>query len=367
MLPPADSLRRALLPTAETLLIATVGAVLFALIGFPAGLISGSLLAVAAAGLLGRPVMVPRPLARVLFVLVGISLGSVVTPETLRGLAAFPVSIAILAVATVCMTVATTSYLRFVHGWDARSALFGASPGALAQVMVLSAEYGVDLRAIAIVQVMRVVILTIGIPTGLAFFGLAANGMMLPTARAAASVADLAILIGLSTAAGVALLWVGFPGGLMFGSMLASGALHGFGLIEATLPQWAMVAAVIAVGAITGSRFAKTDPRTLLRYLAPALGSFAVAIAIASGFVLLLTTLLSVRIADAVVAYAPGAQDTMLVLALALGLDPIFVGAHHLSRYMLVSVSVPLIARWLGPPVVISEPPRPQQRPIVED
>ena len=74
------------------------------------------------------------------------------------------------------MITATSSYLRFVHGWDAQSALFGASPGALAQVMTLASEYKADLRAIAIVQTMRVVALTLGIPAGLSFFGLTVEG-----------------------------------------------------------------------------------------------------------------------------------------------------------------------------------------------
>ena len=55
--------------------------------------------------------------------------------------------------------------------------------------------------------------------------------------------------------------------------------------------------------------------------------------------------LLSVPVADAVVAFAPGAQDTMMVLALALHLDPVFVGALHLSRFVLVSLLVPIPAR----------------------
>ena len=76
--------KRELLRTAETLLIAAVGGVGFTLAGFPAGLISGSLLSVAAAALVGRPVMIPLPLSRVISVLVGISLGAVVTPETLN-------------------------------------------------------------------------------------------------------------------------------------------------------------------------------------------------------------------------------------------------------------------------------------------
>ncbi len=357
------------LRTAETLLIASLGGVAFTLIGFPAGLISGSLLGVAAAALLGRPLMVPRQFSRVISVLVGISLGAVVTPETLKGLAAFPVSIAVLAVATICMTLATTSYLRFVHQWDWQTALFGASPGALAQVMVLAADYGADMRKIAIVQVMRVVVLTIGLPSGLAYFGLTATGAFLPRSSAGiASFTELAILIAVSTVTALVLMRLRLPGGLMFGAMLGSGVLHGAGFIDAVLPWWVAAAAVIGIGAVTGSRFANTDPLTLLRYLGAALGSFAVAISVASAFVLLLTTMLPVRIADVVVAFSPGAQDTMMVLALALHLDPIFVGAHHLSRYILVSLSIPLLARWLGPP---APPPvierRPAERPTIED
>jgi uncharacterized protein len=370
MAPPSIPFRQTALRTAETLTIAAVGGAVFTLAGFPAGLISGSLLAVAAAGLFGRPVQVPRLLTRIIMVAVGISLGGVVTPETLRGLAAFPLSIAIMAVAVVAMTLATTSYLRFVHGWDARSALFGASPGALAQVMLLSAEYGADMRKIAIVQVMRVVVLTIGIPTGLAFFGLTATGMFLPITKAAdPTLFELAVLIAFSTGVGVALLMFGFPGGLMFGAMMGSALLHGAGWIEGTLPWWVIAAAVVGIGSVTGSRFANTDPRTLLRYLGAALGSFAVAISIASAFVLLLTMLIDVRIADAVVAFAPGAQDTMMVLALALALDPIFVGAHHLARYVLVSISIPILARWLdpAPPPASSGDAKPAQRPTIED
>ena len=85
-------------------------------------------------------------------------------------------------------------------------------------------------------------------------------------------------------------------------------------------------------------------PLTLLRFIGAALGSFAVAMTVATLSVLLLTTLLSVPIADAVVAFAPGAQDTMMVLALALHLDPVFVGALHLSRFLLVSLLVPFLA-----------------------
>ena len=59
MLPASFPARRTLIETAETLAIALAGGLTFTLLGLPAGLVSGSVLAVAAAALLGRPVRVP--------------------------------------------------------------------------------------------------------------------------------------------------------------------------------------------------------------------------------------------------------------------------------------------------------------------
>ena len=50
-------------------------------------------------------------------------------------------------------------------------------------------------------------------------------------------------------------------------------------------------------------------------------------------------------IANVVIAFAPGAQDTMMVLALALHLDPVYVGAHHLARFLVVTVAIAVAAR----------------------
>jgi len=279
-------------------------------------------------------------------VLLGMLMGAVVTPETLKGIADWPLSVAILVVAAVCMILATASYLRLVHGWDRVSAIMGASPGSLAQVMALSAEYGLDLRAIAIVQTTRVLILTVGLPGGLALFGLATTGAPAMPAAAAPDLTELVILGVFSTI--VAALWLRLPGGLLVGAMVGSGILHGAGLIHAVLPWWIAGAAMITLGAVAGSRFANTTPKMLFGYLGAAFGSFAVAIAVASCFVLIVVSVLPFRIADVVVAFSPGAQDTMMVLALALHLDPIYVGAHHLTRFLVVSFSVMLMARRMA-------------------
>src|SRR4030088_1308755 len=170
-MPPSLSPPREFLRVAETLLIAAGGGIGLKLTGFPGGLVAGSMLVVAVAALAGRPMKVPLPLARMCFVMVGILLGAVVTPETLRGIATWPLSIALLVVSIICMFTATACYLRFVHVWDPLPALLGASPGSMAQVMALSAEFGADLRGIAIVQVLRVLLIVLGRPAGLGGVG----------------------------------------------------------------------------------------------------------------------------------------------------------------------------------------------------
>jgi membrane AbrB-like protein len=165
---------------------------------------------------------------------------------------------------------------------------------------------------------------------------------------AGAPLGELALLVAVSTVAAVAMLWMRFPGGLLFGAMAGSAVLHGTGYVRALLPWWVTAVAVITLGAVIGSRFANTRASTLVAYLGPALGSFAVSIAVAAISAALVVSFLPFRAADVVIAFAPGAQDTMMVLALALHLDPVFVGAHHLSRFLIVTISVAVAARRIG-------------------
>lgn len=331
----------------ETLLIGAAGGALFHWARLPGGLITGAMIAVAATGLAGRRMGLPQPLAHVILMTLGLSLGALVSPEMIRNLAAYPITIALLAAATFCATFGSGFYLQRVHGWDRTSALLAGSPGALSQIIMLATERNADVPGIAVVQTVRVMILTAAVPLLLAVSGMAGQDA-LPSPGAIAS--PLGLLGVVAAGGGVALLlrWVNFPASWMFGAMLGSSVLHGAGLVEGTLPQWAYVAALVGIGTLIGSRFGAIRLRTIGGHLVAALGSFAVAIAISAVFVagVLLTT--HVRFGDIVVAFAPGAMDAMLALALTLQIDPVFVGAHHLSRFIYVSIATPGIVHLFG-------------------
>jgi hypothetical protein len=331
----------------ETLVIAAIGGSALGLVGVPAGWLSGSILAVAGAAIAGRPMLIPTTLMRAIFVLIGMSLGAVVTPETLHGMATYPLSIAVLILAMAVISVGGAGYLRLVHQWGTVDSYLAAAPGGMSQVLALGAELGGDLRAIAIVQSIRVVVIAVGLPTGLSLLGLVGHAPSRMTGPLSLDALDeLAILLAASTVVAILAYRMRFPGGLLFGAMLTSAILHGSGLIHAVMPWWVANTAMVAMGAITGSRFANTSPRMLMNFVAAAFGSFAVAVAISAVFAAILISLLSLRAAEVMIAFAPGSVDAMMLLALALSLDPVYVGAHHLTRIFFVSLTMPLLARY---------------------
>ena len=357
---PADRIANAR-RLAETLAIAAAGGVALGLTGFPAGWLSGSILAVAAAALAGRPLLMPAPLTRTIFVLIGISLGAVVTPETLHGMATYPLSIGALIAAMILISFAGTAYLCLVHRWDLLSAYLASSPGGLSQVLVVAAELGAELRAIAIVQSMRVVIIAVGLPAGLSLLGFAGHAARRGNGPMTLALGgELAILVAASAIAALIAFRFRFPGGLLFGAMFASAALHGSGLVHAVVPPWVANTAMVALGAVVGARFTNTPLRLLANYLGAGFGSFAISVVIAAAFAALLINTVSLPVAEVMIAFAPGSVDAMMLLALALHLDPVYVGAHHVTRIILVSMAMPLIARRVArKPAAAIKPPRP--------
>ena len=331
----------------ETLAIGTAGGLLFLWAHLPGGLITGAMAATSIAAIAGRQLAVPPIITQAVLVVLGISLGSVVSRQLIAHVSAYPITIALLALSTFCATFGSSLYLQRVHGWDRTSAFLAGSPGALSQITMLAVERGADLPAIAVVQTMRVILLTAALPMVLALTGVAPSTSPAITLTEAPPM-QLVALVAASVSMSLILRLLKFPASWMFGAMIASSVLHGADLVDGGVPAWVRSVALVGIGALIGSRFARMKPRVLLGHINAALGSFAVAIAVSGVFVAIIALTTHVRFSDVVVAFAPGAMDAMLALALTLHIDPIFVGAHHLSRFVFVTIATPGIVHLFG-------------------
>ena len=66
-----------------TAVLGAAGGGLFAWLGLPAAWLAGAMAATAVAALAGLPVAMPAPVRNTAFVLLGVSMGASVTPETI--------------------------------------------------------------------------------------------------------------------------------------------------------------------------------------------------------------------------------------------------------------------------------------------
>lgn len=330
--------------------MAAVGGIIALMLGAPLPWLIGSMIAVSAWVLVGRAAPVPDWLRGTAFVAVGISMGGAVTPETVRGLATWPLSIVALCLAIPAIISVATIYLTRI-GWDRRSAILAAAPGALSMVIAIAIETNADLRRITIVQSVRLVVLIAMVPSLIAVFGdapIAATVGMATPARFGDPVywMELAILLGLGIAGGIALRKLGVPGGLLFGAMIVSAILHASAIIEDNLPSEILIPGMVIIGTIIGGRFAGASFRDLRQTSATALVTLALTLTVALAFAVSVSRLLGLPFGQVLLAFAPGGLEAMTVMAFALNLDPAYVGAHHLIRFLGLGLLLPM---FMGP------------------
>ncbi|MHA6325952.1 AbrB family transcriptional regulator [Roseivivax sp. CAU 1753] len=334
-------MRRDLRDAGTALAVGLLGAALFWLVGFPAAPLTGAATSVTVAGLLGVRVALPAFLRITAFILLGVGIGTGVTPEMIRTATAWPATISILAVSLlVGMAVARWGLERWM-GFDRRSAVLAAAPGHLSYVLSLSLDSGGQTALIAVVQSIRVLFLTLCVPVFVARVFGATGAVLAPQIH----MGPLPALLLIAGTYGLGLIFerIRLPAAFLLAGMALSAAGHATALTPGQLPAPVTFAAFLVMGVLIGSRFSGQDRDNLRAALGAGLWVTAVT---------MITTLLAVGGALValglppallIVAFAPGGVEAMAAISVTLGLDPAFVAAHHVTRLLILTVLIPLM------------------------
>lgn len=331
--------------------VATVGGAAFSLLGVPAAWLSGAMLLVAFVG-----VVAPLPDLRkswfdVTMLLSGALIGSAATPEALAAAARYPGSLAVLFVGLAAIMLATGAYLRYVARWSWIDSLLAAAPGALSAVIAVAQAKGADIGKIAVVQLFRILVLVAALPSLMQATSPGVIGQA-PVAIVAGPGAMLLVLGG-GLAIGLIFERIGVTAPIILGATLASAVLHGAGIVHGTLPPALQTAVLVMLGAVMGGRVSNVKRSELAALFPLAIGGFVVSMVVAFAFAWPAAWLAGVPYATAMAAFAPGGLEAMAMLAFTMGLDPLYVGAHHLARFVVLGLAMPLIVARLK-----AEPPQ---------
>jgi uncharacterized membrane protein AbrB (regulator of aidB expression) len=105
--------------------------------------------------------------------------------------------------------------------------------------------------------------------------------------------------------------------------------------------------ATVVLAAIAGSRFRPGDLAILPRIIGPSFAALTIAILISAVAAGAVTLLFGVQFVQTLLAFAPGALEVLILLAYQMDVDPAYVAAHHVVRFLALVAAVPLLAHWL--------------------
>ena len=334
---------------AGTIGLGALGGLAFMAIGIPAGAMSGAMAIIALVGafpaLASKTIGPLNAAMRYVAMLVsGVSIGASVTLDTLRNILAYPASVLGMAACVLTMVALSAWISMRFSKWDRETAVLAAVPGAMAYILSIVMTSGAHAPRVVAVQMFRVFFLVALVPLLIAESGVALTSI---TARPS----DTFPVFAFECAAGGLVGWLftklRVAGGMMLGAMFVSGALHAFGYANGRAPTFFLIAGQVLIGCWSGSRFAGFDWSSLLRDGPSMLASIAVSVLVSAGFASAVAALLHLPFGATFLAYSPGGFEAMTVLAMALGLDPFYVAAHHLARFFLLNFGVPIIwATW---------------------
>jgi membrane AbrB-like protein len=194
---------------------------------------------------------------------------------------------------------------------------------------------------VALVQSVRVLLLTLLVPVLIALWGV--EGTAYLTDNGTIALLALAGIFPLALGLGIVFKRFAIPAPLLLGGMAVSALGHGADLTPGAMPVWLTTVAFICMGSLIGTRFRGLDRRGLLGALLAGVVTTLIACALAALGAMVAAQLVGLPPAALLLAFAPGGVEVMAALAIETGLEPALVAAHHVFRLIVLTVLVPVM------------------------
>ena len=230
------------------------------------------------------------------------------------------------------------------------TAIWGCWPGGAAAMMLMADAYGADIRQVAIMQYLRVVIVTV-LATVVAHFwmgGAHPDHGVFSNWFDHVSVTNLGLTLLLAFSASLLANFIRMPAGPLLGPLIVGSILQIQGLIHITLPPWILMPAYITLGWCIGLRFTHQALSQAMRSLPLMMAAIIGLVLACGGIAAGLTIITDVDPLTAYLATSPGGLDSVAIIAATAGVNIPFVMAFQTARLLLVLLVGPALARFMS-------------------
>ncbi|MDE4176271.1 AbrB family transcriptional regulator [Phaeobacter sp. PT47_59] len=333
---------------ALTFAIAIAGALSFLILGLPLPFLLGPMSACLLAALFGARMTGAGQFGFFMRTFLGVAVGASITPELIHHLP--DIAISLMFVPLFIASIATVGYplLRFVFKFNPVTAWYSAMPGGLQDMLIFGEEAGGDPRALSLIHATRVVVLVSIAPVMIAMtYGLDLSAP--PGAPIASLPISQIVIMALAGLIGWKLAKrVGLFGASILGPMILTTILSLTGVVQTRRPAEIIQAAQFFIGIAVGVKYVGITRLEVRSNITAGLVYSAVMALVSLVFFKIIVTLELAPSLDALMAFLPGGQAEMVVIAIIAGADLAYVVTHHVLRILTVVLLAPVVARVLN-------------------
>ncbi|MEO1552188.1 MAG: AbrB family transcriptional regulator, partial [Pseudomonadota bacterium] len=231
-------------------------------------------------------------------------------------------------------------------GFDPATSYYAAMPGGLQDMLIFGEEAGGDVRALSLIHATRVLIIVTLLPVLLAGFLGAdlSRAPGLPTTQV--PLHELGLMVVIAVVGWQVAKAVGLFGASILGPLILATIASLTDLLHTRPPAEAIYLAQFFIGLTVGAKYVGVTVPELRRDVAAGVVYTLAILAVSAVFVWAAMGL-GVPATEALLAFSPGGQAEMAVLAIVAGADVAFVVTHHLVRLVIVILGAPIVAgRW---------------------
>lgn len=333
-----------------TFAVAGIGVAIFHALALPLPWLLGPITACLLAALAGVKMRGIKPVNEGMRTILGVAVGATFTPPLLVSMMGMWPTLMLIPVMVLCIGLIGVPYFQRLWGFDFATSYYSTMPGGLQDMLVFGEEAGGNPRSLSLIHATRVLVIVVALPFILQ--GLWDADLSNPPGAPATSIAPAQLLLMLACAL---VGWqgakaIGMFGASILGPLIVAAACALAGLLHHRPPAEAIWAAQFFIGMTVGVKYTGITMAEVRRDLAAGLGFCVILIILTLIFVEAVYGLGLAPGMEALLAFAPGGQAELTVLALIVGADVAFVIAHHVLRIFVVILGAPLFARLFKDP-----------------
>ncbi|MFC3393492.1 AbrB family transcriptional regulator [Brenneria rubrifaciens] len=319
----------------------------------PAALLLGPMLVGVVMGLNGATIRIPPVFFLGSYAILGCLVAQSLSLSILTPLLSQWALVLFILVATLAASGLSGWMLTKFSGLPGTTGTWGASPGGASAMVAMAAEFGADVRLVAFMQYLRVLMVT----AAAAFVARLSLGDAAAENNAGLvwfPPLDWRFLATLCVAFGGA--WLGrrlrIPSGALLGPMIIGSFLHASGTMSLETPEWLLALAYALIGWSVGLSFTRPVFILALRSLPHIMISIVGLMLLCGGMALMITRVLPMDLLTAYLATSPGGLDSIAIIAAGSGVDMGFVIAMQTLRLFSTLLFSPLLSRFISRRVV---------------